>query len=720
MKQILQNLKTGATDVAEVPAPGVSRGSLLIHTSRTLISAGTERMLVDFGKANLLEKARKEPDRVKMVLAKVRTDGLLPTLESVRNKLDQPLPLGYCNVGVVAECGAGVTGFGVGDRVASNGKHAEVVSVPVNLCARIPDGVSDDAAAFTVVGSIALQGIRLAQPTLGEAIVVTGLGLIGLMTVQLLRAHGCRVLGIDFDPVKLALARTFGAETVDLSAGQDPIGLANRFSRGRGVDAVLLTAATQSNEPMHQAALMCRQRGRIVLVGVVGLDLLRDDFYKKELTLQVSSSYGPGRYDTSYEEEGQDYPVGFVRWTEQRNFEAVLDMMTDGRIDVKPLISHRIAITDAEEAYQIVGGSEPSLGILLEYPAPTAGSEAHLGLSTIVFSRGAAHTATSVSAKSKPTVAFIGSGNYATAVLIPAFKATGARLRTVASRSGVSGVHAARKFGFDETTTQTDVIFADASIDAVVITTRHDSHARFVERALSAGKHVFVEKPLALTLAEVNAIESGRAHAAVGSGAPLVMVGFNRRFAPHVQKMKSLLEGVREPKVIAMTVNAGALPADHWAQDRLVGGGRIIGEGCHFIDLLRFLVGAPIVGFEAMSIGATPGSKVTDDKSSINLSFADGSLGSILYVASGHKSFPKERLEVFTAGRVLQMDNFRKLTGFGWPGFSSMKLWRQDKGQAACASAFVSAIEQGKPSPIPFDEVLEVSRVSIEVAESLR
>ena len=325
-------------------------------------------MLVDFGKANLLDKARQQPDKVRQVLDKVKTDGLVPTLEAVRNKLEQPLPLGYCNVGVVAELGAGVTGFSVGDRVASNGKHAELVSVPVNLCAKIPDGVPDEAAAFTVIGAIALQGIRLVQPTLGEAVVVTGLGLIGLMTVQLLRAHGCRVLGIDLDPRKLELARRFGAEVVDIARGQDPVAAAEAFSRGRGVDAVIITASTKSNEPVHQAALMCRKRGRIVLVGVTGLELSRADFYEKELTFQVSCSYGPGRYDPSYEDKGQDYPVGFVRWTEQRNFEAVLDMLADGRLDVAPLISHRFAIAEAEKAYAVVGGSEPSLGIVLEYP----------------------------------------------------------------------------------------------------------------------------------------------------------------------------------------------------------------------------------------------------------------------------------------------------------------------------------------------------------------
>ena len=720
MKQILQSLKTGVTEVADVPCPSMRRGDVLIRTTRTLVSVGTERMLVEFGKASYLAKARQQPDKVKMVLDKVRTDGLMPTLETVFNKLDQPLPLGYCNVGVALDVGAGVTGFAAGDRVVSNGHHAEVVSVPKNLCAKVPDAVSDDEAAFTVIGAIGLQGIRLVQPTLGEAVVVTGLGLIGLVTVQLLRAHGCRVLGIDFDPEKLALARQYGAEVVDLSAGEDPIAAANAFSRGRGVDAVIITASTKSNEPVHQAALMSRKRGRIVLVGVVGLELSRADFFEKELSFHVSCSYGPGRYDANYEERGFDYPVGYVRWTEQRNFEAVLDMMADRRIDVRPLVSHRIAIADAAEAYALVAGGAPSMGILLNYPSPADQPDSQLRRTTVVFDGAAERAAGKSAAPAAGSMAFIGSGNYATAVLIPAFKAAGARLKIVASRAGVSGVHAGRKFGFDATTTETETVFADTSIDTVVITTRHDTHASLVERAMAARKHVFVEKPLALTHAELDGIAQARADAASGGSAPLVMVGFNRRFAPHVRKMKFLLAGATEPKVFLMTVNAGAIPAEHWTQDRTVGGGRIIGEACHFIDLLRFLAGSPIIGFESMAMGGTDGAKVVDDKASINLRFADGSLGSIFYLANGHKSFPKERLEVFSGGRILQLDNYRKLTGFGWPGFTSMNLWRQDKGQKDCAAAFVQAVQQGQPSPIPFEEILEVSRVTIDIAESLR
>ncbi len=712
MKQILQSLKTGVTKTAEVPCPAIQRGQILIRSSVTLVSAGTERMLVEFGKAGWIDKARQQPDKVRMVLDKIKTDGLMPTVEAVFNKLDQPLPLGYCNVGAVLDIGSGVTGFAIGERVVSNGKHAEAVCVPVNLCAKVPESVADEDAAFTVLGAIALQGIRLVNPTLGETVVVTGLGLIGLMTVQLLRAHGCRVLGLDFDPLKLALARQCGAETVDLGVGQDPLAAALVFSRGRGVDAVLITASTKSNEPVHQAAQMCRKRGRIVLVGVTGLELSRADFFEKELSFQVSCSYGPGRYDPNYEEKGQDYPVGFVRWTEQRNLEAVLDMMADGRIDVKPLISHRFEIDEAVQAYELVGGSAPSLGILLSYPSVSEKPDAILRNQTVNI--GPARPSVG-----KATLGFIGSGNYATAVLIPAFKAAGVRLKTVASAGGVSAAHAGRKFGFEKTTTATEEVFADPEINAVVVATRHDSHALQVCHALEAGKPVFVEKPLALTLDELSQVEVAYASALTAGQMPLVMVGFNRRFAPQAVKVKSLLTALDAPKALVMMVNAGAIPSTHWTQDRAVGGGRIVGEACHFIDLLRYLAGSPIVDAQVVSLGNAKGLTGLGDTVTLTLRFADGSMGTVHYLANGHKSFPKERLEVFCSGRILQLDNFRKLKGFGWPGFAKMNLWRQDKGQKDCAAAFVRAVEFGGVAPIAFDELVEVSRVTIQIAEAL-
>lgn len=715
MKQILQSLKTGETQLVNVPAPKALVGQLLIHTHTTLVSAGTERMLVEFGKAGWIAKARSQPDKVRMVLDKVRTDGLAATLDAVRSKLDQPLALGYCNVGTVAELGRGVSGFAVGDRVISNGKHAEVVCVPQTLCAKVPDGVSDEAAVFTVLASIGLQGIRLVQPSLGECVVVTGLGLIGLLTVQMLRAQGCRVMGIDLDPGRCALARQFGAEiVVNPGAGEDVMAAAQAFSRGRGVDAVLITASTKSNEPVHQAAQMCRKRGRIVLVGVTGLELSRADFYEKELSFQVSCSYGPGRYDPAYEEGGHDYPLGFVRWTQQRNFEAVLDMLAAGSLDVAPLITHRFPLAQAEAAYALLSSGEPSLGIVLDYAQADA---ERLAQRTVVLGTAAPLPASPRrrGEEATATVAFIGAGNYAGRVLIPAFKAAGARLRTVVSSGGVSAVHHGGKHGFAQASTDSEAVLQDPAIDTVVVATRHDAHARQVLAALRAGKHVFCEKPLCLTLDELAEIEA-EAHARPQQ---VVMVGFNRRFAQQVVKIKHLLATVAEPKNFIMTVNAGAIPPEHWTQDKTVGGGRIVGEGCHFIDLLRHLAGAPIVGWHAVALGAHPALAVRDDKSTITLQFADGSVGTVHYLANGDKGFPKERLEVFCAGRVLQLDNFRTLRGWGWKGFSKMNLWRQDKGQAACAGAFVNAVKQGSSSPIPLNEVVEVSRVSIEIQQAL-
>lgn len=713
MRQVLQSLQSGRTELVDVPAPRVDRNGLLVRTVRSLISPGTERMLVDFGRAGWLNKARQQPEKVRQVIDKARTDGVLQTIEAVRSKLDQPLPLGYCNVGVVVDVGSEVRGFAVGDRVVSNQAHAELVAVSRNLCARIPHDVSDDAAAFTVLSAIALQGIRLAAPTLGERFVVTGLGMIGLLAVQLLRANGCRVLGIDPDPSKAELAKQFGADVVALDRGEDPLSVAAAFSGGHGVDGVIITAATRSNEPVAQGARMCRKRGRIVLVGVAGLELDRADFYQKEISFQVSCSYGPGRYDPEYEEKGHDYPLGFVRWTEQRNFEAVLDMIAGGSLEVAPLITHRYAFDQAPAAYELLSGaSEPHLGILLEYATQDSGE---LVARTIEW-----NTTTSVSTSgAPPRVAFVGAGNYAGRVLIPAFAASGAILQGIASGGGVTAAHYGRKYGFTRSTTDAESLVASPDVDAVVIATRHDSHARFVCKALESGKHVFVEKPLAITREQLDDIGLAWQSSSHGQAGPLMMVGFNRRFAPHVVRMKALLAGIREPKSLMVTVNAGAIPRTHWTQDARVGGGRIIGEACHFVDLLRYLVGHSIVDASLRPLGGG-NMPIEDDNVVITLGFADGSWGTVHYLANGHSAFPKERVEVFCAGRILQLDNFRRLRGEGWPGFRTMNLWRQDKGQRACAAAFVQAIKQGSAAPIPLEELLEVGRVSIELGQAAR
>ncbi|MGC1730121.1 MAG: bi-domain-containing oxidoreductase [Steroidobacteraceae bacterium] len=710
MKQVLQELGTGRTLLEDVPEPAAPPGSLRILTRRSLISAGTERMLVEFGRSGWLERARQQPDRVRQVIGKARTDGVAATIDAVRSKLEETLPLGYCNVGEI-EAALPASGFARGERVVSNGPHAEVVAVPVNLCARIPERVTDDAAAFAVPGAIALQGLRLAQPTLGESFAVTGLGLIGLMTVQLLRANGCRVLGIDPDPARTALARRFGAQTVELGDGGDASAAAQEFSRGRGMDGVLIGAATTSDEPVSQAARMCRKRGRIVLVGVAGLRLNRAEFYEKELSFQVSCSYGPGRHDPQYEQGGHDYPYGFVRWTGQRNFEAVLELLAAEALDVLPLISHRFPLADAPRAYDLLAdGGEPQLGILIEYPRREPGRQA---ASVIRLTETRPHPAVG-----EAVVSVVGAGNYAARVLVPDLARAGARLLGIASRSGVTAARLGRKYGFGEVSTDAAALIADERSNAVVIATRHDSHASFVVQALRAGKHVLVEKPLAIDSAQIDAIESAWRQAPA-ERRPLLMVGFNRRFAPHVLRMKSLLQPLAGPKAFVVTVNAGALPAGHWAHATEIGGGRIIGEGCHFIDLLRFLAGAPIERWTLAAAGAATG-VAHDDIATITLRFVDGSIGTLHYLANGYAGFPKERVEAFCGGRVLQLDNFRTLRAYGWSGFKSLRLWRQDKGQAGCVAAFIEAVRSGCAAPIPFEELLEVSRVTVALGEAAR
>ena len=642
-----------------------------------------------------------------MVLEKAKTDGVLPTIDAVRNKLDQPLALGYCNVGKVIE--SSNEHFSVGDRVVSNGKHAEIVSVPKNLCAKIPDNVTDEAATFTVLAAIGLQGIRLTKPTLGEAVVVIGLGLIGLLTVQMLRAHGCKVLGVDFDKSRLELAKSFGAEVCDASDGDAIIRHADVFSKNVGVDAVIITATTRSNDPISQAAKICRKRGRIVLVGVVGLELNRADFYDKELTFQVSCSYGPGRYDVNYEAKGHDYPVGFVRWTEQRNFEAVLDLMSDGSLDVSSLISHRFSIENGVDAMDLLVSNTSVLGIILNYTDETVG---HTRNQEIPLYKDKSSKFT----KNTGTIGFVGAGNYAGSTLIPAFERTQAKLKTIVSAGGVSAVHNGKKHGFENATTDFNNVLNDQEIDTVVITTQHNLHADQVLKSLQAGKNVFCEKPLCLNLTELNHIESEIDK----KPDQHLMVGYNRRFSPYVMKMKELVNKLEEPKSIIITVNAGEISSDHWTQDPRVGGGRILGECCHFIDLARHLAGAKIISHNFVTLGNHGTQQVDDDKISIILSFSDGSFATIHYLANGSKGYPKERVEVFVAGKILQLNNFRSMKGWGWSNFSSMKSWRQDKGQIGCANAFVNSLQNDGEPLIPKDEIIEVARVTIEIAEAAR
>ncbi len=666
-------------------------------------------MLVEFGRSGLLEKARRQPDKVKQVLDKVRTDGLSATFSAVRAKLDQPIALGYCNAGVVVEAGANAGGLAAGDRLVTNGAHAEYVRVAHTLAARIPDGVSFECAAFAPVAAIGLQGIRLAAPTLGETVVVYGLGLIGLLTVQLLRANGCRVLGIDRDASRLTLGERFGAVPVDATAG-DVAARVVAHTNGAGADAVLLTLASDSDDPMHDAALMARQRGRLVLVGVTGLTLRRDDFYKKELSFAVSCSYGPGRYDPTYEEQGTDYPIGQVRWTEQRNFDAVLALMADGRLDPLPLVSHRFPFDRAANAYDVIAGSEPSLGVVLTYPDNGAGNPASplRPLSrTIVRREPGAEPRV-------PSAGVIGAGNFATRTLLPALREAGVHLHTIASTSGTNAAIAGQKFGFERVTSDLDVVFASDDIDTVFVLTRHDTHADLVLRALRAGKHVFVEKPLALTESDVDAI----ARAADESGR-MLMVGFNRRFAPLTRQLERALAGRAGPLATVITVNAGALPAEHWTRDAEQGGGRLVGEACHFVDLARAITRSPIVSLTT-TIAHTRDGRPEGDVATIALSFADGSVAAIHYIASGSRAFPKERVECFFDGRTLTLDNWRRLQN--WDS-ALPRLGRgstQDKGHRDELKAWLRALRTGGPAPIPLDEIIEVSHWVVKTEPSRR
>ena len=708
MKQILQNLKTGEMSLAEVPCPLPGRGQVLIQTSRSLISAGTERMLVEFSQGSLIQKARSQPDKVKQVLDKIRTDGLVPTLEAVFRKLDEPLPLGYCNAGRVLAVGAGVPELQPGDRVASNGNHAEIVCVPRRLVAKIPDGVSDEAAGFTVLGAVALQGVRLAQPTLGERILVFGMGLLGLMTVQLLRANGCEVMAVDINSGRLALAARFGARTVDLSAGADPIVAAQAWSGGSGVDGVIITASAKTDELMHQAAEASRKRGRIVLVGVVGLNLRRDDFYKKELTFQVSCSYGPGRYDENYEQGGWDYPLPYVRWTEGRNFEAVLGVLASGALAVEPLVTHRFPLDQALAAYDIIQHDRAALGVMLEYPDKVDTAK------SVRMGATPGKPAAPREGAGCAVVGVIGAGNYAKATLLPALAKTRARIAYVADLNPVAARDAARKFNADTATTDYRTMLDDPAVQAVFILVGHHLHARFVCEALAAGKHVFVEKPLALNTEQLAKVTETAAQ----YPDRMVMEGFNRRFSPHTVRIKRLLAGRSEPLTLTMTVNAGMIPPEHWTQNPETGGGRIIGEGCHFIDLLSFLAGSPVARVSAMTVGEGPA--VREDKMSILLGFADGSVGTVHYFANGSKSYPKEMLEVFSDGRVLRMENFRQTMGYGFKGFTKLKTWRQDKGHADEIAQFVERVKQGGDTLIPLVELVNATQASFAAVMSAK
>jgi predicted dehydrogenase/threonine dehydrogenase-like Zn-dependent dehydrogenase len=703
MKQVLQNMRDGKTTVADIPTPGVRPKAALVRTAASLVSAGTERMLVEFAGKSLVGKARSRPDLVRQVLDKARREGLLTTLEAAFNRLDQPMSLGYSSAGTIITVGEGLEGFQVGDRVACAGGgfavHAEYAVVPEKLLALLPPQVDFESAAFTTLGAIALHGFRLAQPQLGEKVAVIGLGLLGLLSVSIARAAGCSVFGVDLDPARVALAQQFGAIAV-LRSEADASGRA--FTQGHGFDAVLICADTKSNDPVELAGVLARDRGHVISVGAVGNDLPRKIYFEKELHFQVSRSYGPGRYDLAYEEGGQDYPYGYVRWSEGRNLDAFVNLLASGEVDVKPLISHRFPIDRSPEAYDLITGKvkEPFLGVLLTYPENSTPPVRRVDLYSSNPTR---------QPLEEPGLGVLGAGNYATAVFLPnVVRAGGVTRVAVVSGSGFSAHHAAQKFKFNYAGSSEKDLMNDPQVNILAILTRHNHHARQVLAGLAAGKHIFCEKPLAIHPEEIEEISQ----ILTSPQTPLLTVGFNRRFAPLAIQLKKFLENRGEALAVNYTINAGYLPLTHWTHDPIQGGGRIIGEGCHFIDFITFLVGEPPISVLARAL--PDAGRYSHDNVVLHFKFHDGSMGTVNYLANGDKSYPKERVEVFTNGRVAVLNDFRslELVRDGKRQLIQNRL-RQDKGHLAAWQAFLTAVRSGGKPPIPYEHLIGVTRAAL-------
>jgi predicted dehydrogenase/threonine dehydrogenase-like Zn-dependent dehydrogenase len=715
MKQVLQFRRSGQTRVVEVPAPVVPPGGLLVRNEWSLISPGTERMLTEAGgNLGLLNTARKRPDLVRRVVDKARSDGISATVDAVRTRIDVAVPLGYSCAGTVLEVGERAEGFSAGARIACAGagqaNHAEVVGVPMRLATPIPDGVDSADAAFVTVGAIALQGVRVADVRLGEACVVIGLGLVGQLTVQLLKAAGCRVFGIDLDPEKIDLALAIGADAA--CARSDPRlieRVRDEFSGGRGADAILITAATGASDPIQLAPSLARDRAVVVAVGMIGMDVPRNAYYEKELQLRLSRSYGPGRYDRTYEEDGVDYPIGYVRWTEQRNMAAFLDLVAQGKLQPSRLVTHRFPIAEAEQAYRIVSGEvgEPYLGILIEYPRDE----------TVTPASTRVELAPRPLERATVRLGVVGAGNFARSVLLPRVRQLDVQLRGVATASGPSAQQTGSRFGFVFATTDWQQVVHDDSVDAILVATRHDLHASVAAAALRAGIAVFLEKPMALSESELDAVLD-----AWRSSGRVLMVGFNRRFAPTYQQLAAAFSGRRGPLVMSYRVNAGVVPRGAWVLDPAQGGGRLIGEACHMVDLMQHLAGAPV---ELVHTQPLPGihAEIADDFL-LTLTFRDGSIGSLTYASGGDRSLPKERLEVFCGGRAAVLDDFRALElhagGRRRASGHGLLSAKQDKGHTAEIEAFLDAVHHGKPSPIHPEAAAHVTRVTFAAVESAR
>ena len=708
MKQLLQSMRDGKTLVVEVPTPKARSKTALIRVAHSLVSAGTERMLVSFAQKNLLGKAMARPDFVKQVLEKAKREGIPGTIEAAFNRLDKPMPLGYSTSGTIIALGEGMTGFKVGDRVAccgSHAVHAEYNVVSRNLMAKLPDGVDFEEAAFSTLGAIALQGLRLAKPQIGEKVAVIGLGLLGLIMVKLAQAAGCAVFGVDIDPHRIKLGKAAGATC---STRENAIKAGQSFSQGRGFDCVLICADTPSDDTVLLAGELARDRGMVISTGAVGLDLPRKLYYEKELTFRVSRSSGPGRYDPIYEEEGVDYPIGFIRWTEGRNLEAFIDLLNSKKIEVKSLISHRFSIDDAPKAYQLIRRQtqEPSLGVLLHYPGE---------ISKIETGKVYVYPQENVGRSEKSLrLGVLGAGNYATAVFLPMIKHSGrVEMTGIASASGSSAQHAAKKFGYHFASAREEDILTDKGINLVAILTQHDLHAQQVVAAIKNGKHVYCEKPLALNEKELKTI----AGALDKKESPRLMVGFNRRFAPLAVEMKTFIKNRHEPLMATYRVNAGSLPANHWLHDPKKGGGRILGEGCHFIDFITFLTGSLP---ESVTCQVLPDNGIyRADNALITLTYPDGSIGIITYLANGDKSVAKEEIELFCEGKIAKLHDFRTLELFSNGGRKVTRSQNQDKGHQDAWKCFLESIENGGNLPIPYREIWGVHQATFAALESI-
>lgn len=697
MKQVFQSLKNGTISVDDIPSPAIKSGHILIRTSKTLISSGTERTLLEFGKSNYLGKALQQPEKVKQAIDKIKVDGIIATYESISNKLNEPIQLGYCNVGKVIQVGNNVKGFKIGDRVISNGNHAEIVNVPKNLCAKIPSNVSDNEAVFSVIGAIALHGIRLSKPTIGEKFAVIGLGLIGLLSLQILKSHGCKAIGFDYDQERLNLAKSIGFDTVNLSKKDNIDSIVTSHTKGLSFDGSIIAASTDTREPIDLASNITRKKGRIILVGVADINISRDIFYHKELKFQVSCSYGPGRYDIEYEEKGKDYPIEYVRWTEQRNFQTILELLEDKSIMTSNLISHEFNIDNAAKAYEVITNKEKSLGIIINYGSK---KDDDLIQNTDIDLK---HHINENNDINKINLGFIGAGNHAK-VLIPIFKKNKAILKKISSEQGVSSFHLGKKENFETATSNNGTILNDKNINTVIICTQHDTHASIVVESIDNGKHVFVEKPLALNQEDLDKIEKK-----IKKSNKILTVGFNRRFSPHIVKMKSLIKDIKSPKSIVINVNAGKLEKNHWLNDETKGGGRLIGEASHFIDLLRYLTESKIINWNKMYLGSNK------ESFSIQIKFLDGSIGIINYFSNGHKSLQKEKIELFIDNKVLILNNYKSLKGYGWKEFNSFSTWKQDKGQEKLIELFSKSILKNEEPIIPYNELIEVCSVAIQI-----